>query len=84
MPRVTAGFVLRRADGSEFARVEPSEIKPTSLGRLSRLTGTPLEGAAPGDYELVLTLKDELSGKAIERREPFTVVAAATQEPAAN
>ena len=81
MPRVTAGFALRRADGSEFARVEPSEIKPTSLGRLSRLTGTPLEGAAPGDYELVLTLKDELSGKTIERREPFTVVAA--PEPAA-
>ncbi len=82
MPRVTAGFVLRRADGSEFARVEPSEIKPTSLGRLSRLTGTPLEGAAPGDYELVLTLKDELSGKTVERREPFTVVAAAAQVPA--
>lgn len=82
MPRVSAGLVLRRADGTEFARVESSEIKPTSLGRLSRLTGTPLGGAAPGDYELVLTLKDELSGQTIERREPFTVVAAA--EPAAN
>jgi hypothetical protein len=38
-----------------------------------RMFGTSLEGAKPGDYELVLHLKDELAGKELEIREPFTV-----------
>lgn len=83
MPRVTAGYAIRRGDGTVFASVDATEIRPTSLGRLSRLTGTPLEGAAPGDYELVITLKDELSGTALERREPFTITAAAPASEAA-
>lgn len=73
MPRVSAGYVVRRPDGSVLTTVESTPIKPTSLGRLSRLVGTPLEGAAPGEYEFVLSLKDELAGKALELREPFSV-----------
>jgi hypothetical protein len=27
-----------------------------------------------GDYEIVLTLKDQVTGKSLERDDPFTVV----------
>jgi hypothetical protein len=73
MPQVSAGYVVRRSDGSVLTKVDPTPIRPTSLGKLSRLVGTSLEGATPGDYELVLTLKDELAGKTIEVKEPFAV-----------
>jgi len=32
-----------------------------------------LQGAAPGDYEVVLTIRDEVAGRAIEVTDPFTV-----------
>jgi VWFA-related protein len=75
MPQVTAGYEIRRVDGSVFKRGTPSRINPTSVGALLRLNGISLTGAAPGDYELVLTVRDELAGKTIEVREPFTVEA---------
>jgi VWFA-related protein len=71
MPRVTAGHVLRRADGTVVGRGEPTEVSPTSLGGLSRMMQIPLEGFAPGDYELVLTARDELAGTVTESIEPF-------------
>jgi len=57
--------------------VDASRIMPTSLGKLSRIIGTPLGNAAPGEYELVLSFKDQVSGKTLEVREPFTVEGAA-------
>ena len=76
MPRVSAGYVIRRKDGTVAAEVPATRIAPTSLGRLSRIVGSPLGDAPPGDYELVLTLADEVSGKTLEVREPFTIEAA--------
>jgi hypothetical protein len=76
MPKVSAGYQIRRADGATIAAMQPSVINPTSLGKLSRLTGTKLENAGPGEYEFILSLKDELSGRTLELREPFTVAAA--------
>jgi hypothetical protein len=73
-PRVTAGFEVRRSDGAVVTRVEPTPMRPTSLGKLSRIVVAPLRGAAPGNYELVLQLKDEVAGATLEAREPFTVV----------
>jgi VWFA-related protein len=73
MPRVSAGYVIRNKEGSVVAQVAPTEIKPTSLGKLSRLVGTGLQDAVPGDYELVLSLRDEVAGKSLELSEPFTV-----------
>jgi VWFA-related protein len=72
-PRVSAGFEVRRADGTSVMRVEPTPMRPTSLGKLSRIVVAPLRGAAPGDYELVLQLRDEVAGQALEAREPFSV-----------
>lgn len=77
MPNVSADFEIRSADGMQvLAKTEATRIQPTSLGKLSRLTGSPLEAAPPGDYEYVVHLKDNITGKTIEIREPFRIVPA--------
>lgn len=76
MPKVSAGWQVLSSDGSTVSSAPPSIINPTSLGRLSRLVGTKLEGYASGDYEIVMNFKDEISGHTLELHEPFTVVAA--------
>jgi VWFA-related protein len=73
MPRVSAGYVVRGADGGVVTQVAPTTINPTSIGKVTRLVGTKLEDVAPGTYEFVLSLKDEVSGKTLEIREPFTL-----------
>jgi VWFA-related protein len=75
MPRVRAGHVLRKADGTVRSRSEPTPVLPTSLGAISRLMQIPLD-VEPGDYELVLTVSDELTGKRRELLEPFRVTPA--------
>ncbi len=75
MPKVTAGYLVQKSDGTVVAKIDPTQIQPTSIGRLSRFTATSLQGYGPGDYQIVLTLKDELSGKTIEYMEPFTIAA---------
>ncbi|HQZ19040.1 MAG TPA: hypothetical protein PLD86_19355, partial [Vicinamibacteria bacterium] len=75
MPKVTAGYTIRRkSDGLVFLKVAPTMIQPTSLGRLSRMIGPPLDGAEPGEYEFELNLKDELNGKILDFKEDFTVL----------
>ena len=74
MPKVTAGYTIRRkSDGMVFVKIAPTLIQPTSLGRLSRMVGPTLEGAEPGEYEIELNLKDELTGKILDHKEDFTV-----------
>jgi VWFA-related protein len=83
MPKVTAGYVVKKkADGAVVTKVDPTPIQPTSIGRLSRFTATSMKDYTPGDYEIVLNLKDELSGKTLEYSEPFKVVPAGTTSPA--
>jgi hypothetical protein len=73
MPNVSAGYVVRRPDGTALVQVPLSRINPTSLGKLSRIVGTRLPTDATGDLEFVLSVKDEISGKTLEIKEPFTV-----------
>jgi hypothetical protein len=75
MPRVSAGYQIRKTDGTVVTEVAPTLITPTSIGKLSRIVGTGLPGVVPGEYELVLSVKDEVAGKSVEVREPFTLVA---------
>lgn len=85
MPKVTAGYTIRRkADGLVFLKVPPTMIQPTSLGRLSRMVGPPLDGAEPGEYEFELNLKDELNGKIMDFKEDFTVLPKGTGVAASN
>jgi hypothetical protein len=76
LPRVRAEYVVRRSDGVAFFRARPSLILPTSLGELARVTGMPLDGAAPGEYEIVLQVEDEITGDRLDVKERFRVVAA--------
>lgn len=73
MPQVSAGYQIRRPDGSLLKSAPPTHINPTSLGALIRFHGISLAPAEPGEYELVLTVKDELTGQILESHEPFTV-----------
>jgi VWFA-related protein len=82
MPKVTAGYVVRRPDGSAVVEVAPSRINPTSLGKLSRIVGTRLPADATGEMEFVLSVKDEVSGKTLEVKEPFTVAVGAPKAAA--
>jgi hypothetical protein len=77
-PRVSAGYELRRADGTVERRGEPTAIEPTSLGYLSRMLAMGLAGVPAGDYELILTVQDQVSGRVEEAREPFTLVTASS------
>jgi hypothetical protein len=73
MPKVAGGYEIRRADGSVLKTGAPTPIRPSSLGALTRFHGITLSGAAPGDYELVLRARDEITGRTVEAREPFQI-----------
>lgn len=73
MPRVTAGHVLRHADGTVVLRGEPTEVAPTSIGGITRLMQIPLGGLSAGDYQLELLVKDQRSGRERKLVEAFTV-----------
>ena len=75
LPQVMAGYEIQRADGTVFKRSQETIINPTSIGALLRLHGIHLGGAPPGDYELVLTVRDSLTGRRLEVHEPFQVTA---------
>lgn len=80
-PQVSAGYAIVRADGSTLVSNEPTAIRPTSLGYLSRLWAMGLAGMAPGGYELVITVRDEVAGREQVLREPFTVTTEAAAGP---
>jgi hypothetical protein len=73
LPRVSSGFVLRAADGSAVAQGQAAVIRPTPEGRVARIGGIPLKGLPPGRYELVLDLRDEVSGQTMDVHEPFSI-----------
>ncbi len=76
MPRVTAG--LRDPPGGrERLQAQPPDRRSTRppWGPSCGSTASRSSGAAPGEYDLVLTIRDELAGKTIEVEEPFAVEA---------
>jgi VWFA-related protein len=70
---VVASFALRRTDGTVVLSGEPTPIAPGPDGGLVRLLALPLEGRAPGSYEIVLRVEDKASGETRERVESFEV-----------
>lgn len=73
MPQVIAEHELRQVGGLSLGTSEPRYILPTSLGGLARLIQIPLSGAPAGEYELVLRVRDEITGESREVVEPFTI-----------
>jgi VWFA-related protein len=74
MPHVIQGYVVKRPDGSVYTAMEPTLINPTSLGKVMRTFGFRLADADPGDYEIVMVIRDEIAGRSFELHEPFRVV----------
>ncbi len=83
LPQVSSGHRLRRIDGTVVSRNDPTPILPTSLGAVARMIGIPLDGVSPGEYELVLTVKDVLAGHTKEIVEPLVVEAKPVAAPRA-
>ncbi|HUL79490.1 MAG TPA: VWA domain-containing protein [Vicinamibacteria bacterium] len=72
-PHVLGAWTLRRGD--EVVRESPPTlIQPGGDGRLTRTLGISLQGASPGEYALVLAVKDEKTGETHSVAEAFTVV----------
>jgi VWFA-related protein len=71
-PRATAAFTVRSADGHEWAGGPAVEMQPEAGGP-TRLVSLPLADAPLGEHELVLSVRDQVSGRTFEAREPFRV-----------
>ena len=72
-PRVRAGVEVRTAAGAIVRKGEPTPIAPDPRGRVVRLIGLGMDGLPEGDYLLVLDVRDDVSGKHLERQEPFAL-----------
>ena len=68
---------MRRSDGVLYTRGARSLIEPTADGAVSHAIDFPLRAATPDDYQIVVHIKDELSGQTGELRETFSVTAPA-------
>ncbi len=71
----TTSFGVRSSDGQEWATA-PAAAMQEEGGRLVRLVSIPLAQAPAGENELLLTVRDDVSGRSFEIREPFRVEAA--------
>ena len=71
-PRATVSFFVRSQDGREWASGPATDMNVEN-GRPTRLLSVPLEEAPPGEHELVLRVKDEVTGATFDQREPFRV-----------
>jgi VWFA-related protein len=72
-PKVAHGYQVLGADGIVYMKIPESVINPTSLGALTRQFAFTLD-LAPGRYEILMTVRDQLARKALEIREPFKVL----------
>jgi len=73
VPRVVSGYSLRTSEGSVVAEGAPALIRPGAEGHLGRLGIVRLQGVVPGRYDLVLGVRDEVTGRALEVHEPFSI-----------
>jgi VWFA-related protein len=72
-PRVSAGVEVRAASGAIVRKADPTPIAADPGGRLVRIVGIGMDGLAEGDYQLVLGVRDDVSGARVERREAFVL-----------
>jgi VWFA-related protein len=75
-PRVTARTEVLRPDGEPLTATEPAPMELGPGGALRRFVRLSLDGAIPGEHQLVVEATDEATGKTLVWTEPFTVTAA--------
>jgi VWFA-related protein len=73
LPQVAAGLELRGADGRVLLKAPPTRVSADPDGRLVRLVGIPVDGLPGGAYDIVLEVRDEVSGAQVQRRESFVI-----------
>jgi hypothetical protein len=71
--QVRGGYMLFRSTGEMVSQEAPSPIS-TDGSRVVRRLALPLDGLAPGAYDLVLTVEDHLANRTLTTRERFEVV----------
>jgi hypothetical protein len=81
--QVSSSWVLRRADGTVVRQASPTAIAAGPAEPPVRMYGVNLSGLVPGDYELVVSVRDEIGVNTTEAREPFTVVTGVGVSPPA-
>jgi hypothetical protein len=64
-------YTLRHAAGTEIRRAAPSLIAVAPDGPVMRLIGLSVDGIPDGNYELILHVLDETSGRNVEHAERF-------------
>jgi hypothetical protein len=69
---VKISYAVRRGD-TTFAESAPRVVTAAPDGSLSQRLVLPLTGAAPGQYEIRLTVTDATAGTSLERRDAFLV-----------
>jgi VWFA-related protein len=74
IPRVSGGLVVRDAERRVVRDGAATLIAPDPDGRLVRFIGMGLDGLDEGSYEMVLTVRDEVSGGQLEHVEPFRLL----------
>ena len=70
--RITAGHVVRRADGTIVKELKPTPLLGVS-GGMSRFAGISLASMAAGEYELIVNVTDEVRGETVTVHEPFAL-----------
>jgi len=72
-PRVRTGYRVESVDGRVIGTQPDSVVAPGPDGELQQMYALNLTGLAPGDYLIVLEVKDDVAGKTLEVFDPFSV-----------
>jgi hypothetical protein len=76
LPNVTQGYTILKTDGTKVKSLPPLLIRPNPKKEVTRLFGFALDELGPGDYDMIISVKDEVSGQTREQREAFRVTPA--------
>ena len=71
--RVAGGYTLSHADGRVVSQSSPARIAVALGGKVMRLFTLPLRDLEPGEYELVLDVVDDSSGRSLQSHERFVL-----------
>lgn len=72
-PRLTVGYSLRRADGTQVLASPPRLLAPGTLGQVSVVIALTLPDDASGEHDLYLTVRDEMTKRTLEGKEPLVI-----------
>ena len=70
---MSSSWKLQTGDGRPVRDSAPREMTPGPDNGLVRLYGVTMSGLLPGEYELLIDVRDEVAVKTVQVREPFTV-----------